>query len=81
MTTNLKNYHVFQQNELFAVFNKMNFFVTNIIMQVRNIFAALHTIARCVLSVDRSVKEYRQVLDIVFRYLTKGGFNFSVCRF
>ena len=81
MTTNLKNYHVFQQNELFAFFNKMNFFVTILIMQVRNIFAALHTNARRILNVDRSVKEYRQVLDIVFRYLTKGGFNFSVCRF
>ena len=73
MTTNLKNYHVFQQNELFAFFNKMNFFVTIIIMQVRNIFAALHTIARRILSVDRSVKEYRQVLDIVFRVLDKRG--------
>jgi hypothetical protein len=66
--------------KIIVFFNRMNFFVT-VIMKVRNIFAALHTIAKCILSVDLSVKEYRQVLDIVFRYLTKGGFNFSVCRF
>ena len=60
-------------------FNKMNFFYYYQYYVGEKYFRSFPYYFKRILGVDRSVKEYRQVLDIDFKYLTKGGFSISVC--